>query len=166
MISTASLTCSIVFQLKPPSCDVHTSLVLISGKRISEKWIYRFLKRNPDLKLRWTQGLESPRAGALNPAVTAEFYQLLEDTIKEFNIKPENIYNMDEKGVQLGVGMRSRVLVDRTKKNVYTVMDGNKELVTWLETVCADGTALPPMAIFKGKRINALWGKNNKIGAL
>ncbi len=138
---------------------------LICKKQVSDNWIYRFIKRNPDLKLRWTQGLESPRAGALNEAIVAEFYRILAETVEKYQVKPENIYNMDEKGVQLGIGMRARVLVDRNQKNVHTVTDGNKELVTMLETVSANGAALPPMAIFKGKRCKALWGQNNSIDA-
>ncbi len=63
------------------------------------------------------------------------------------------------------LGYKQRVLVDRNQKNVHTVTDGNKELVTMLETVSANGDSLPPMAIFKGKRNNALWGQNNSIGA-
>ncbi len=80
---------------------------LICKKEVSEKWVYRFLKRNPDLKLRWTQGLESPRAGALNETVVAEFYQLLAETVEKYQVKPENIYNMDEKGVQLRIGIQA-----------------------------------------------------------
>jgi len=29
--------------------------------------------------------------------------------------------------------------------------DGNRELITTIETVAADGTVLPPMIIYKGK---------------
>ena len=35
--------------------------------------------------------------------------------------------------------------------------DGNKELITVVETVSADGTALPPMIILKGKTQQAQW---------
>jgi hypothetical protein len=31
---------------------------------------------------------------------------ILHDLIKEYNILEENIYNMDEKGIQLGIGAR------------------------------------------------------------
>ena len=33
-----------------------------------------------------------------------KFFDILEELVKEFNIPIKNIYNMDEKGVQLGVG--------------------------------------------------------------
>ena len=72
---------------------------------------------------------------------------------------------MDEKGVQLGVGRETAVIVDRDQKVVYQVEDGNRELVTIIECVCADGTAAPPVVVFKGQRINFAWGKVNPLNA-
>ena len=72
---------------------------------------------------------------------------------------------MDEKGVQLGVGKRARAIVDRDQKSVQKVEDGNKELVTVIECICADGTALKPLFIMKGKRTSPSWAENNPIQA-
>jgi hypothetical protein len=38
------------------------------------------------------------------------------------------MYNMDEKGIQLGIGKRTMVLVDHDQKSVQQVEDGNCEL--------------------------------------
>lgn len=84
---------------------------------------------------------------------------------KEYAIPPENIYNADEKGIQLGVGKSVAAIVDRNQKNVQQVEDGNREMVTIIETVCADGTALPPSVIFQGKRRVLEWGKDNPCDA-
>lgn len=138
---------------------------LIAGVYIGIGWVYRFLPRHPDLKSRITVGLESCRAQALNRTTTSEFFEMLQNTITQYDIKPENLYNMDEKGVQMGLGARARVLVDRNQKTVYMKTDGNRELVTLVECVCADGTALDPLAIFKGKRTNPQWAQGNCINA-
>jgi len=34
----------------------------------------------------------------------ADFYETLNGVLERYNIPEENIYNMDEKGIQLGVG--------------------------------------------------------------
>lgn len=138
---------------------------LIAGRELGEKWVYRFCARHPEIKRRWTVALESSRARALNRTNVAEFFELLHKTVEQYNIQPENIYNMDEKGMQMGVGMRARVLVDRNQKTVHMKSDGNRELVTVLECICADGSALSPLVIFKGKRVNAQWARNNLIKA-
>ncbi|KAF8811877.1 hypothetical protein BYT27DRAFT_7221312 [Phlegmacium glaucopus] len=82
-----------------------------------------------------------------------------------FNIPIKNIYNMDEKGIQLGVGKHIAAIVDRNQKNVYNLEHGNCELVTIIETVCANGSALQPTVIFEGKRMNLGWTKKNPCHA-
>jgi len=45
------------------------------------------------------------------------------------------MYNMDEKGIQLGIGKRTLVLVDCDQKTAQQVKNGSWELVTVIETV-------------------------------
>lgn len=137
----------------------------VCGRPIAMNWVYRFVKRHPDIKTHWTVGLESCRAKALNRPTVNSFFELLAEIIKKYEIKPVNLYNMDEKGVQMGVGGRARALVDRNQKTVYMKVDGNRELATLMECICADGSALDPLAILKGMRTNPRWGANNFINA-
>lgn len=138
---------------------------LIAGTEISEKWVYRFRARHPELKAKWTTGLEQCRAQALNPTAVASFYEILDEVVEKYSIPQENIYNMDEKGIQLGVGKKVLALVDRDQKTVHQVEDGNRELVTVLECLCADGTAIRPSVVFKGSRRDLEWGRVNPCDA-
>lgn len=137
----------------------------IAGYEIGESWIERFKKRHPDLKVKWTQTLEKSRAASVNPRLVNEFYDLLGEVLEQYSIPPENIYNMDEKGIQLGVGKSMAAFVDRGQKEVYSVEDGNRELVTVIETVSADGFSLQPSVIYQGLRRNLEWGRNNPCKA-
>lgn len=137
----------------------------ISGKRVGRSWGTRFIKRHPDLKVRWTTGLEACRACTLNRHAVREFYDMLDETVKEFNIPSENIYNMDEKGIQMGIGKRVAALVDRDQKDIYQVENGNCQLVTIIETVSADGKALHPSVIYQGRRRDLEWGRHNPCNA-
>jgi len=67
----------------------------------------------------------------------------------------------DEKGIQLGVGKKVLAFFDRDQKDVYSVKDGDRELVTIMETLHADGEFIPPAVIFKGQRRDLEWGRNN-----
>jgi hypothetical protein len=138
---------------------------VITGEKVSAAWVRQFRNRHPSLKARWTTQVQSCRAQALNETLVNGFYDILESVIAKYHIPPENIYNMDEKGVQLGVGKKARVLVDRDQKTVHQVEDGNREMVTIIETLCADGTVLRPSVIFKGKQRNLEWGRNNPCKA-
>lgn len=139
----------------------------ISGKTIGESWPKRFLARHPDLKIKATTSLEKCRAKALNRTSVEGFYDVLEKVVEEFNIRPENSWNMDEKGVQLGIGAKVAAIVDRDQATVYSVEDGNRELVTIIEAVSATGKALIPSIIFQGVRRNPEWGRpeNNPSSA-
>lgn len=138
---------------------------IISGTEISESWVQRFRARHPELKARWASGLEKCRAQALNEATTTHYFEELDRLTKEYNIKPQHKYSVDEKGAQMGKGERVRVLVDRDQKDVQTVEDGDRELVTIIECVCADGTAIRPGVVFKGMRRDLAWGRDNDCDA-
>ena len=124
----------------------------ISGQHIGGSWPKRFLKRHPDLRMKKTVGLEKARAKGLNQTVVHEFFNMLADVINEYSILPENLYNMDEKGIQLGIGARITAMIDRSQKMAYSIEDGNREpweLVTIIEAICADGSILYPSVIFR-----------------
>lgn len=95
----------------------------------------------------------------------ADFYEKLDNLVKEYDIPAENIYNMDEKGIQMGIGSRVKALVDRDQKNVHQIEDGNRELVTIIDCVSADGGSIPPNVVFKGERRNLEWGRHNPAKA-
>lgn len=137
----------------------------ISGKPVGEVWPKRFCKRHLDLKMKKTTGLEKAHAKALNRFAVDEFFDMLADVIKEYDILPENLYNMDEKGIQLGIGARITAMVDRDQKIVHSIEDRNRELVTVIECICADGSILHSSVIFQGLRRNSEWGRNNPCNA-
>ena len=135
------------------------------GESVGASWTTRYLNRHPELRTRYTQSLEKCRADNVNPTTIAGFFDVFAFVVKEFNIQPHCLYNMDEKGVQLGIGKKMVAIVDQSQKTVYQVEDGNREMVTVIECVCADGTAIHPNVIFQGKRRLLEWGRNNPCGA-
>jgi hypothetical protein len=75
-------------------------------------------------------------------------------------IPARNFFNIDEKGNQMGGGRRSsgeKCFYDREDRSKYKIRDGNLELVTIVECVCADGTSIMPGFIFSGSTINPEW---------
>ena len=123
----------------------------ISGKEVGVTWLKSFLKRHRDLKTKKTTPLEKARAKSLNQSTVSEFFDVLTEIITEYEIRPANMYNMDEKGIQLGIGTKAMVLVGRDQKTAYSIEDGNRELITIIEAICADGSILHPSVIFQAK---------------
>ncbi|KAF5318213.1 hypothetical protein D9758_018544 [Tetrapyrgos nigripes] len=132
----------------------------LCGRELGAMWPRRFLDRHRDLKLKLTQSLEACRAKALNPKNVNDHFDLLESVIADYNIEPEHIWNMDEKGIQLGIGKRMTALVDRDQKSVYSVQSGNRDLITIVEAVSATGERYIP----RMKR-DLRWAENNPDNA-
>jgi hypothetical protein len=95
----------------------------IAERDVGVSWSKRFLKRHTDLKMKKTTGLSTSRATALNKTSVEGFYSLLEELVEKFNIEVGNMYNMDEKGVQLGIGAKVRHLILIISSITYLVLD-------------------------------------------
>jgi hypothetical protein len=122
----------------------------------ARNWIYSFLAQNPHLDLKRLTGLDPKCAQCFNRSIVERHFQLLGDFLKEHKIAWENVYNMDEKGIQLG-GRRkldnTKYLYSRDQRNRVKLQSADLELVTMIKCVGADGSILKPGFVFCGKHI-------------
>lgn len=117
----------------------------ISGKPVREIWPKWFCKHHLDLKMKKVTGLEKAQVKALNQFAVDEFFDMLTNVIQEYNITPGNIYNMDEKGIQLGISARITIMIDQDQKAVYSIEDGIGNLLQLSNTSAL--TDLPPILL-------------------
>jgi hypothetical protein len=62
---------------------------------------------------------------------------------------------MDETGFQIGVLARAWVVINSSSGMMpYRTHPGRQEWISALECICADGSTVPPLLIFKGKGVN------------
>jgi len=133
---------------------------------IGESWVPRFLDRYRDeLQTHWSRPLATERARSLNKDAVKHWYELIKENIIDKGIKEHNIYGMDESGFPPANQGVQRVVGRRGTKVQHKTGSANRENVTVLVTICADGTALQPTIIFKGKRLLKKWGDNNVSNA-
>lgn len=109
----------------------------------------------------YARPLEAKRGRAVNPATNAAWFDLLGETQKKYNLKPQTTWATDESGTQSGAGIRERVMGSRKRTPQYQQRDGDRENITVIVTICADGSALPPTVIFKGKALQVSWLQDN-----
>jgi len=64
---------------------------------------------------------------------------------------------MDEKGFPLGHALKVTVICHGGQQNPHYTQDGNRELVTVIECISADGRVIPPVYIYKGSRHRLGW---------
>jgi transcriptional regulator with XRE-family HTH domain len=157
----------------PPSLAniaVHANGILggreVLVEPVGESWVPRFLDRYRDeLQTHWSRPLATERARSLNKDAVKHWYELMKENVIDKGIKEHNIYGMDESGFPPANQGVQRVVGRRGTKVQHKAGSANRENVTVLVTICADGTALQPTIIFKGKRLLKKWGTDNVSGA-
>jgi hypothetical protein len=125
-------------------------------------WVSRFLDRHHDeIQVHWSKPLDTQRARALNPEVVRKWFELVKESVVLAGIKPEDIYGMDESGFPPSDQGTQHVLGSRGTKTQHKQGSANRENVTVLVTVCADGTTVKPCVVFKGKKFQKAWCQDN-----
>jgi hypothetical protein len=137
---------------------------------IGQNWTARFLeKHSARLKLYWSRPLDNSRARAVNPITKKAFFDLFELAVEgeegEEPIPAELMYGSDETGIQQGIGTRERVLGAAGKRVQHQQRSGDRENITVIVTICADGTSLAPAVIFKGEHYQTSWKQDNPLNA-
>ena len=136
----------------------------VIGREPSDSWVTDFLNRNKDtLTTAWTTPMEKDRHKADCSEKYRLYFELLHRKLAQYDIEPAHTYNMDEKGFAIGVTGRSKRIFDKVlygKKHFkQSLHDGNREWVTFLACICADGSTLPPGIIYAatGRAVQAPW---------
>ena len=91
-----------------------------------------------------------------NPTVVSQHFHLLGDFLKKYNVPPENMYNMDKKGIQLGGGRKldgTRYMFSWGQQICVKRQGTSLELVTTIKCIAADGSNLKPCMVFTGKNV-------------
>jgi hypothetical protein len=117
----------------------------LAGREPSDAWVTRLLNRHSDqLITAWTTAMEAGRHEADSYGKYRAYFNLVHPKMAQYELLPENTYNMDEKGFAIGVIGRSKRIFDKVlygkKQFRQSLHDGNREWVTLLACICADGT--------------------------
>ncbi|THU99808.1 DDE-domain-containing protein, partial [Dendrothele bispora CBS 962.96] len=138
----------------------------LSGTFPGKNWLPRFLERHRDkLFLGRTSKLDDQRGRNFNFHTVHEYFKKLDNFMQENEIPWVHVWNMDEKGVQMGGGRKNRgekyILSRRgrreKKKTHYRASSSNLELVTVIESINAEGSIMKPGFVFSGKRLQKRW---------
>jgi hypothetical protein len=121
-------------------------------QHVGENWVYRLVNRHSELKSRFSRRYNYERAKCEDIKIIREHFDRIRDTIQEYGILPEDIYNFDETGFAMGLCATAKVITGSDRySRPYLLQPGNREWVTAIESVNAMGWALPSYIIFKAK---------------
>lgn len=130
-------------------------------------WWEAYRKRHPQLTLRVPSSLSKSRALASNRDVINSYFDLLEETLDENELKdcPCQIFNMDESGMPLDPKSLKTIHV-RGDPNPITITTGNKAQITIVACTSASGNYIPPMVIWDRKLLKQDWTTGEVAGTL
>lgn len=122
-------------------------------KKAGKAWLYSFLSRHPEIKLRSPEPTSLARAMGFNKPSVAKYFTLLSETIEKHNIPPDRIYNVDETGIMTVPKKRSKCLSLRGKRQVGCISSSERGVLVTVE-ICmsASGLFMPPMFVFPRAR--------------
>jgi len=132
----------------PPIVQMVQNLAAgIARRQPGNHWTARWLAAHKnELKLGYLPPINIARKKADSALYYSLYFKLLSRKIAKYNILPENIYNMDEKGLLIGFLIKlqrvfsKKAFNDGRIKNIS--QDGNREWITIIAAICADGTSL------------------------
>ena len=131
------------------AADIRAKATTICGKEVGKRWHKKFEKRHPGLRASKPSKLDPKRAKHFNETIINDYFDKLEDLHSRYpgGIPPEHIWNMDEKGIQMGGGCKKtgkKYYYFKDQKQRYRISSDNLELVTILECISAAGDIVPP----------------------
>jgi hypothetical protein len=86
------------------------------GKNFQEKGLGRdwgncfIMKHHNRLRMYWSSALNGSLGCAMNMVTKEEYFRILKEVRENYNIPDELVYDADETGIQLCIGVTERVI--------------------------------------------------------
>ena len=132
-------------------------MLLVEYEDIGKHWVRRFLQRHSELVSITPRSIDAVRVKDTTPERLQQWFDDLEKVVAEYNIKPENMYNMDESGFAIGEREAGRCIINAQVRQQFQAKPGRQEWVSVVECVGADGSVIPPLVIFKAENLSTQW---------
>ena len=132
----------------------------------SWRWFQLWLQRTTELHVIKTKPIASHRVDIHTEKDLREWFETEYKPALEYTgIKSgKYIHNMDEKGCRIAVPAGEEVVVPIRIKEMYVGIPENRLSLTVVESISADGKAIPPVVIVPGISIMVAWFHENMTG--
>ncbi|EGU83431.1 hypothetical protein FOXB_06053 [Fusarium oxysporum f. sp. conglutinans Fo5176] len=125
---------------------------------VGKRWAINFIKRQPELKTRFQRRYDYQRAKCEDPTVIRNWFKLVQNSIAKYGIRSDDIWNFDETGFMMGV-ISSGIVITSSERHgrPKSVQPGNREWVTAVQAINAEGQAIDPFIVVTGQYHLANW---------
>ncbi|KAF4456327.1 hypothetical protein F53441_1486 [Fusarium austroafricanum] len=122
------------------------------------RWVHNFIQRQPELKTRRFRRYDYQRAKCEDPTIIRDWFRLVENTVAKYGIQLDDMWNFDETGFMMGMIEPGMVVTSSERKGMpKKVQPGNREWITAIEAINAEGQSIPPFIIGSGQYHLANW---------
>jgi hypothetical protein len=122
---------------------------LLKDRVVSHSWVYRFINSlPPNLQYINPKPAEKSRVDSENFGDLFLWFNSLREVIDQYKFLPNEIFNWDETGYQIGQGQRQKVVAPSTGSINPT--GGQNESITGIECISAAGWVMLPWFLPKG----------------
>ncbi|KAI1004552.1 hypothetical protein K3495_g3665 [Podosphaera aphanis] len=130
--------------------------VYVNFQPLGKNWVQKFINKNPSIKVQRCRAIDFQRVnGASQNIIRPWFDRLAESEIMA--IRPCNRYIMDETGILEGRESNSLVLGSSECRSTLKKQPGSRAWTSIIECILANGTAFPPLIIYKGINVQQQW---------
>jgi hypothetical protein len=125
---------------------------------VGKLWAHRFVKRQPQLRTRYTHRYDYQRAKCEDPKVIGVWFVLVWNVRAKYGILDDDVYNFDETGFMMGIIFAGMVVTTSDGRGkAKLAQPGNREWATVIQGVNALGWAIPPFIILAAQYHLANW---------
>jgi DDE superfamily endonuclease/Tc5 transposase DNA-binding domain/helix-turn-helix, Psq domain len=124
---------------------------------LGSRWQDAFLGRHPELKSKFVRPRDRKRYLAQSRDNFLHWFNMYHQQKVQHQVHDDDTWNLDEKGVMVGVAGKVRVILSKYEKNPYSTHPGNREWVTSTECCSLTGRKLGSWTIFKAKTQQKKW---------
>jgi hypothetical protein len=131
---------------------------------VGKRWAHNFVKRQPELKTRLFRKYDYQRAKCEDPTIIRGWFRLVQNTIAKYGIRSDDIWNFDETGFMMGIIMAGMVVTGSERQGrPKSVQPGNREWITVIQAINAEGQSIAPFIIGAGQYHLANWYQESHL---
>jgi hypothetical protein len=132
------------------------------ASRVGKRWASNFVKRQPQLRTRFTRPYDYQRALCEDPKVIEDWFRLVRNTITKYGIVDSDIWNFDETGFLMGQITSTLVVTSSDRRGkTKALQPGDREWATLIAGVNSSGYTIPPFVIVAAQMHLESWYRNN-----
>ncbi|KAG7001680.1 hypothetical protein FocnCong_v011390 [Fusarium oxysporum f. sp. conglutinans] len=125
---------------------------------VGKLWVHNFIQRQPELKACRFRRYDYKRAKCEDPTIIQGWFRLVENTIAKYGIQLADIWNFDETGFMMGMIEPGMVVTSSERRGIpKKIQPGNREWITVIQAVNAEGQSIAPFIIGSGQYHLANW---------